>query len=202
MLPDGPLFELKFIVGCKQSVLFSISTEKVLALAGKEWLSFYDLRTKGFSGEFTLQQILGDYTQFTNEQASQPRVSGRTSQVRLETHPAISCLEAGENTLLVGFCLVSVIVQFAVGDKPVINRTVKLRSSSFLRLNRIILDCDVSNALLICSHSETNEVSTCNDLQLGEPIRATTYSRKANVLITQLAMNIMNSQYALQPLRW
>lgn len=106
------------------------------------------------------------------------------------------------NTLLVGFSVVSVVLQFSLDDPPTLNRTIKLQSVSFLRIIRIMLEADGAGALLISTHNENNETSNANDLHLGEPTPMSSQSRKTVNLVTQLAMNIINSQYALQPLRW
>lgn len=200
--PKANLFELEELAECKRHINLCSSSERLLVLAGGDLLQFYNFESKAFCGEFSIEAMLGDYYQPKGEVPKPRNSKDRFSQLTTGGRMAISCIECSDIILLVGFNVVSLVLQFSIEAQPAIIRTIKLQSCSFLRLDRILLDSHESTALLICSHNETIEHTSLSDLQLGEPIIVGSCNRKTVNTITQLSMNVTNNQYALRPLRW
>lgn len=67
MMPDGPLFELRSICECNQPVELTTYGERTLVFAGRNWLQLYSMKSKSFSGDYTLDQLLCPYSKIGSE---------------------------------------------------------------------------------------------------------------------------------------
>lgn len=118
-----------------------------------------------------------------------------------KTH--VTAMEFKNNTLLVTFSNISVLWRFSIFEERSKYKTLAFSSVNLSTFNNIVIDPSGSVALLITQHSETQFSGDDLEIVNGEPsVNSVKNSKKEYYKISLLHLNILNTIYAMEPLRW